>query len=79
MKISICIPMYNENRVIAQTAKTLSDYMSAHFDDYEILFCDDGSSDGCGDTVRALNLPNVEVIGYDGNKGKGYAVRFALV
>ncbi len=79
MKISICIPMYNENRVIAQTAKTLSDYMSAHFDDYEILFCDDGSSDGCGDTVRSLNLPNVEVIGYDGNKGKGYAVRYAML
>lgn len=79
MKISVCIPMYNENRVIAQTAKTLSDYMSSHFEDYEILFCDDGSRDGCGDTVRSLALPNVEVIGYGENKGKGYAVRYAML
>ncbi len=79
MRVSVCIPMYNENRVIAQTAKTLSDYMSSHFEDYEILFCDDGSSDGCGDTVRALALPNVRVEGYGTNKGKGYAVRHAML
>ena len=25
MKISVCVPMYNENRVIAESAKTLSE------------------------------------------------------
>lgn len=38
MKMSLCIPMYNENSIIADTAKTLSDYMAANFDDYEIIF-----------------------------------------
>lgn len=79
MKISVCIPMYNENAVIANTAKTLSDYMSQTFEDYEILFCDDGSRDGCGDTVCALELPNVRVVGYEQNRGKGYAVRTAML
>ena len=79
MKISGCIPMYNENRVIAKTAKTLSDYMSSHFEDYEILFCSDGSKDGCDETVRALNLPRVRVIGYKDNRGKGCAVRTAML
>lgn len=79
MKFSLCIPMYNENAVIASTAKELSEYMQAHFEDYEILFCDDGSHDGCGDTVRALALPNVRVIGYETNRGKGYAVRTAML
>ena len=79
MKFSICIPMYNENTVIEATARELSAYMSAHFEDYEILFCDDGSRDGCGDTVRALELPRVRVIGYDTNRGKGYAVRTAML
>ena len=79
MKISVCIPMYNENKVIAKTARTLSDYMSSHFDDYEILFCSDGSKDGCDETVRALNLPHVRVIGYKQNQGKGYAVRTAML
>ena len=79
MKISVCIPMYNENRVIAATAKTLSEYMSANFEDYEILFCNDGSSDGCDETVRALDLPRVRVIGYKQNQGKGCAVRTAML
>ena len=79
MKISICIPMYNENAVIAQTARTLSEYMQAHFADYEIIFCSDGSIDGCDETVRALGLPNVSVISNSPNKGKGYAVRTAML
>ena len=36
MKISLCIPMYNENSIIADTAKTLHEYMSANFEDFEI-------------------------------------------
>ncbi len=79
MKISVCIPMYNENRVIAESAKQLSDYMSAHFDSYELLFCSDGSTDGCDETVRALNLPHTRVIAYSPNRGKGYAVRTAML
>ena len=79
MKISVCIPMYNENRVIADTAKQLSAYMQANFEDYEILFCSDGSTDGCDETVRALELPNVRVIAYSPNRGKGYAVRTAML
>ena len=79
MKISVCIPMYNESRVIAASAKELSDYMEAHFEDYELIFCSDGSSDGCDKVVEALNLPNVRVIAYQPNQGKGYAVRTAML
>ena len=79
MKISVCIPMYNEKSVIAQTAKTLSDYMQSHFDDYEILFCNDGSFDGSDEIVKSMNLPKVRVIGYKQNRGKGYAVRTAML
>ncbi len=79
MKFSVCIPMYNENRVIAQTARTLSAYMEENFEDYEILFCNDGSTDGCDETVRALGLPHVRVISHSPNRGKGYAVRTAML
>ncbi len=79
MKFSLCIPMYNEHKVIEQTAKTLSTYMSEHFDDYEIIFSNDGSVDGCDEMVRALNLPCVRVIGDSTNRGKGYAVRQAML
>lgn len=79
MKISVIIPMYNESSIIADTAKTLSDAMSTRFDSYEILFCDDGSKDGCGDMVKALELPCVRVTGYAQNQGKGCAVRTGIM
>lgn len=78
-KISLCIPMYNENSIIADTARTLHEYMSKTFENYEILFSNDGSKDGCDKTVEALNLPNVRVVGYPDNRGKGCAVRTALL
>lgn len=79
MKFSLVIPMYNEKSIIADTAKTLSDYMSEHFEDYEILFSNDGSKDGCDEIVRSLNLPHVRVTGYPVNQGKGCAVRTAVL
>ena len=80
MKISLCIPMYNETSIIADTAKTLVEYMSANFPgEYEILFSDDGSTDGSAGVVRGLELPGVRVVGYEKNRGKGCAVRTALL
>ena len=79
MKFSLCIPMYNESSIIKDTARTLHEYMSANFEDYEIIFSDDGSKDGCGDMVREMNLPCVRVVGYEQNMGKGYAVRTAML
>ena len=71
--------MYNESSIIKDTAKTLHEYMSENFEDYEIIFADDGSRDGCGDMVREMNLPCVRVVGYEQNMGKGYAVRTAVL
>lgn len=80
MKISVCIPMYNEGRIIADTARTLTEALDRDFgEDYELLFSDDGSTDGSGDTVRALALPRVRVVGYETNRGKGCAVRTAML
>ena len=79
MKFSLCIPMYNELSIIKDTAKTLSDYMAANFEDYEIIFSNDGSKDGCDKAVEEMSLPNVRVVGYEQNRGKGYAVRTAML
>ena len=45
MKVSVIIPMYNESSIIADTAKQLHDAMERDFEDYEILFSDDGSKE----------------------------------
>lgn len=79
MRISLCIPMYNEASIIKETAQTVSDYMAANFDDYEVIFSNDGSSDGCDRIVEEMKLPCVKVVGYEKNMGKGYAVRTAML
>lgn len=80
MKISLCIPMYNESSIIADTAKTLHEYMVGRFgDDFEIIFADDGSRDGSADIVNGLGLSHVRTVGYGENRGKGCAVRTAFL
>ena len=71
--------MYNEISIIKETAQTLSDYMSENFEDYEIIFANDGSRDGCDKAVEEMGLPCVRVVGYEENRGKGYAVRLAML
>ncbi len=78
MKISLCIPMYNEEAIVSETVDMLTDYMNNRFGkDYEILLINDGSSDRTEILARkcAEKYEGVKVIGYTPNRGKGYAVR----
>lgn len=79
MKISVIIPMYNESSIAEQTARSLSQYMSEHFEDYEVIFFDDGSKDNCCELVNALELPCVRALRYEQNRGKGCAVRHGML
>ena len=80
MKISVCVPMYNESSIIADTAAKLHRYMTEHFEnDFEIVFSDDGSRDGSADIVNSLGFSGVRVVGYEKNQGKGCAVRTGVL
>lgn len=85
MKISVCIPMYNESAIIADNAIRLWEYMENNFvnelgeREYEIIYSNDGSTDGCDKIVRDLALPGIVVAGYDHNQGKGCAVKTAML
>ena len=70
---SLIIPMYNEEAILPATLATLHAYMQAHFDDYEILFSDDGSTDRSREIVETCGLPHVRVISYAKNRGTGDA------
>lgn len=89
MKLSVIIPMYNEKAIAAGCAASLTkrleaDAMAESYE-YEIIFSDDGSSDGCGDAVRefaasqALEFGEVRVITSPENEGKGGAVRRGML
>ena len=81
MMISVIIPMYNEEKIIENTAKEVCEYMTERFGagEFEVLFSNDGSLDGCAEAVRSLKLDGVRVTGYEKNRGKGCAVRTAML
>jgi len=85
LKISVCIPMYNEASIIADNARKLWEFMEANFvdkngaRDYEIIYSNDGSTDGCEKIVESLALPGIKVVGYKNNRGKGAAVKTAML
>lgn len=85
MKISVCIPMYNEIQTVSSSADTLYREMSAISDeigcDFEIIFSDDGSSDGCVDKLKEFSKDheNVILISSPVNSGKGAAVKKAVL
>ena len=71
--------MYNESSIIEASGRTLSDYLVSHFDDYELIFVDDGSTDDCAAKVEAMELPKTRVIRYMPNQGKGNAVKTGML
>ncbi len=77
MKISLIIPMYNESAIIADAVKTFSTHMANTYEDWELIFVDDGSHDACSEAVLAAEKedPRVRLVRYTPNRGKGYAVR----
>ena len=80
MKISLIIPMYNEISIVDEAAKTFSRYMADNFEDWELIFVDDGSSDGCGEAFAEKYISeNIKLISYKPNRGKGYAVRQGML
>ncbi len=86
MKISVCIPMYNEITTVADTERSLIDELESFCgksgDSYEIIFSDDGSTDGCRDAI-SFDSPTehgtVRCVGDPENHGKGAAVRRAAL
>ena len=78
MHLSFIIPAYNESRRIGDTLVKARDYFSRQGYDYEVIVVDDGSSDGTVGFVRR-SFPDVHVIEYTPNQGKGHAVRTGML
>lgn len=81
MKTSLVIPMYNESSIIEDAIKTYASYLDGRFEDWELIFVDDGSADGCGDAVTAAHEKDerIRLCRYTPNRGKGHAVRTGVL
>lgn len=81
MKVSVVIPVYNEEKRIEKTAEILSNFLEQNFDDYEIIFSNDGSVDNTLQKAKTISKNNekIKVVGYEINRGKGCAVRTGIL
>jgi len=75
MKISVVIPVYNEVESVEQLYKELIKVLSS-FDSYQIIFVDDGSSDGSVNVIKKIieNDVNTKIIQFHRNYGKSAAL-----
>ena len=72
MRLSVIVPVYNENATLAEILRQVRAVGLAH----EIIVVDDGSTDGAREILeREASVPGTIVIYQDRNQGKGAAVR----
>jgi glycosyltransferase involved in cell wall biosynthesis len=69
--VSVCFPAYNEEATIRGVLDEAYELLAGSGLDYEILACDDGSSDATGRIIEeaAARLPRMRVIRHDRNQG----------
>ena len=54
MKLSVVIPAYNEEKRIAETAATLTEFLPTVSQDFEIIIVSDGSKDKTFEIIKNL-------------------------
>lgn len=79
--LSVILPAYNEGSVIAESIERLSAELDKFSENHEIIVVNDGSTDDTKQKVLDLKKrkPEVKLISYKNNKGKGYAIKRGLL
>lgn len=79
--ISVIVPLYNEEEVIGESYRRLTQVMSSMEEDYELLFVNDGSRDRTFELARAIveKDPRVALIDFSRNFGHQMAVSAGLM
>lgn len=74
MKLSVIIPVYNENTTIKKIINMVNEIAV----NKEIIVVDDGSNDGTREILCNLNTHNIKTVFHESNRGKGAAIRTGL-
>jgi len=79
--LSVVIPAYNEERRIGPTLDQMAAYLDRQSYSWDMLVVSDGSTDRTEQITNyfAANRPNVRLIAYKPNQGKGNAVRVGML
>jgi glycosyltransferase involved in cell wall biosynthesis len=74
LDVSIVLPVYNEKGHLREEIDRIRAAMDASEFSYEIIVIDDGSNDGSGDALRAID--GIRLIQFLTNRGSGSARKF---
>lgn len=79
MKLSIIIPVYNEEKTIVHVLKNVS-AIKLQVKETEIIVVDDGSTDATASKIKSQKskIKNITFISHTRNQGKGAAVRTGI-
>lgn len=79
--LSLVIPCYNEEERLPSTISEISRYVSEKQLRWEIIFVDDGSTDGTVAFLQGIDTAPMKkkVLIFPKNRGKGAAVRFGAI
>ncbi|MCM8792535.1 MAG: glycosyltransferase family 2 protein [Candidatus Omnitrophica bacterium] len=80
MKLSIVIPVHNEEKLINKVTKELIWELEQNHINYEIIMVNDNSTDGSPPILKALSLENknIKVVSSRFPRGFGWAIRQGL-
>jgi len=74
MKLSIVMPVYNEEKTLIEILKKVKSLDI----DKEIIIVDDGSTDKTKEILKTINNKDIKIFFHNKNQGKGAAIRTGL-
>lgn len=73
--LSLIVPAYKQEKTIVENIRVLESILLTIVKKHEIVVVVDGFVDNTLGELKKIKYPNLKIVGYKDNKGKGFAVK----
>lgn len=77
--VSVIIPAFRQEETIVRDIRRIEKVLGLLRYDFEMIVVVDGMVDKTFDNAKKLASDRVKIIGYETNRGKGYAIRYGMI